>query len=625
MKPRNLLVKIVTIILFSLLILSFAVWGIGDIFRGTTAVSVAEVGETSIDQQAFARELSNEVANINRQFGGQLTGQQIQAFGLPQQVLSRMISQAILDEQARRMGLLVTQDQLRRGLQENPGFQDGSGRFDPNRVTLFLRQIGMSEQRYLELVSQDTLRSQLAGALTEAALAPDRLAEQLLSYRGERRVADFVAIEASRFDDLGEPEEAALQAIYENASSRYMRPSYKDITLVVLGVDEASRDIAVSDARVAEAFEERRDQYFEPERRQVSQALLPDEAAAQALAQRLTQGADFDAAVEEATGRAPVDLGNVTQDDLPDDLAGPVFALEAGKPSAPIQTSLGWHVVLVSEIEPAKEPVLEEHAAELRQELVTEEAVNIVIEQANTFDEELAAGASLEQAAQLVKQDVQSIPAIDSQARTPEGEVVQGLPPLADFLEVLNATSPGETSTLSESAEGDFFILRVNSVTPEEKRPFEEVRDQVVEQWRSEERARLAREMGEAMAASLNEGRAFTALAEAEGLTIEQTPPVTRLESGRNLSIDPRIPPQLFEVAEGEAASFALPESQVVIQLKEVLPPASETRDNRLAQIEQELGRSMQDDIFQQFLAALQQDFEVTVNQRLIDQVVAGF
>jgi len=626
MKPRNLLLKIVTLILFSLLILSFAVWGIGDIFRGGgSAQLVAEVGDTVIDQQSFARELSGEVANLNRQLGSQLSGQQLQAFGVPQQVLSRMISQAILDEQAGRMGLIVTQDQLVYRLQETPGFQDGTGRFDPNRVAMFLRQIGMSEQQYLALLREEILRQQLTGALTEAVVAPAPLAEQLLSYRGERRVADYLAIETDRFDEIGEPDAAALREVYDNADGQFMRPAYKSITLVVLGVDEAARNVAVSDARVAEAFEARKDEFVEPERRKVRQALLPDEAAAQALSQRLAEGADFAAAVEEATGRPPVDLGTVTQDDLPGGLGEPVFALEQGKPSAPIQTALGWHMVLVSEIEPAKEATLAEHEAELRRSLVIEEAVNIVIGQANHFDEELAAGASLEQAAAQVKQEVREIPAIDSQGRTPEGERVEDLPPMEDFLRVLNATSAGETSSLTESVEGDFFILRVDGVTPEEKRSFEEVRDQVAEQWRENERARLAREKGEEIAARLNEGQAFATVAESEGLAPLVTPPVTRLESNRQQGIDPRIPPQLFEVARGEAKTFALPDRQIVIQVKEVLPPAGETRDTRLAQIEQQLAGSMQDDIFQQFLNALQQDFNVTVNQRLIDQVVEGF
>ena len=352
--------------------------------------------------------------------------------------------------------------------------------------------------------------------------------------------------------------------------------------------------------------------------------MLRDVAAAAALVKRISEGADFVSAAQEATGSAPIDLGSVTRDDLPAELAEPVFALSEGQPSDPIQTSFGWHVAMVSEIVPAEQATLEEFGESLREELVKEEAVNIVIAQANSFDEELASGATLEQATSALQIELRKIPAIDEQARNPEDELVDRLPPLEDFLEVLRTTPAGGTSTLSESISGDFFILRVDEVIPAEKRPLAEVRDGVIELWRENEQARLAREKGEAIAARLNEGQTFAAVAEAEGLTLQETPPVTRFET-RQEGLDPRIAPQLFEIDEGQAATFPVPGRQIVVRVKEVLPPESESRDSRLAQLEDQLTSALQEDIFQQFLAALQQDFGVQVNQRLIDQVIDGF
>src|SRR3546814_1396335 len=74
MKPRKLLVNLLTAVLFGMLILSFAVWGIGDIFRGGgQAQAVAEVGDTIIEQRQFSRELSDEINNVSRRLGVQLT------------------------------------------------------------------------------------------------------------------------------------------------------------------------------------------------------------------------------------------------------------------------------------------------------------------------------------------------------------------------------------------------------------------------------------------------------------------------------------------------------------------------------------------------------------------------
>ncbi len=604
MKPRKLLTKIVTIILFSLLILSFAVWGIGDIFRGGgQSQMIAEVGDTGIDQQQYAEEISNEIASISRQLGTPLTIEQARAFGIPQQVLSRLISRAVLDEMAARMSLLVTQDQMRQQILENPSFQGATGRFDQNRFAQALSYANLSEQRYLSLIGSDIMRRQLTAAATEAAVAPKSLAEQLLSYRGERRVGDYLIVANDSFTDLGDPDEAALQETYDTASGSFMTPAYKRISLAVLSLADAAKAIAVSDERVAEAFEARKDELSTPERRAVLQAVLPDQAAAQALADRLSEGADFTTAVEQATGRAPVDLGSVTQTQLLPELGGAIFGLDEAGPSAPIQSPLGWHVVLVTAIEPGEEATLEGSREELREELAEAEAIDVVIGLANQFDDALAGGASLEDVAARLNLSLRSIPNIDRQARNPEGELVEGLPSLSEFLEVLNATQMGDTSLLTETLAGDYFIIRVDGETPARKKPLAEVRDDVAELWRLAESIRLSEEKATALAERLKAGEGFAELAASEGLELSQTEPITRFESDPARTPAALLSQQLFEIAEGEVITVATANSQIVAKLKEVLEPESDGRDAQLAEIEEQLTVSLQNDIFQQFLA----------------------
>jgi len=624
MKPRNIVAKIVTVILFSLLILSFAVWGIGDIFRGGGQIqAVAEIGDTKIDQAAFARELSAEMNSMSRRLGVQLTMDQARAFGIPQQVLERMITRAMLDELSSRMGLLVTEEQMKKQLLENPAFQGANGQFDANRFNMVLQNARMSEPAFLAQLGDDIKRQQLVDAVTGAAVAPESLAERLFTYREERRVADYV--ENASFTDLGTPDEAALQAAYDAAGNALMTPAFKEITLVVLSVADAARNIAISDERVAEAFENRKAVLSRPERRHVIQAVLPDEAAAQALAEQAQASGDFAAAVEQATGRALVDLGTVTQDDLPEALAAAVFALDEGTPSQPIQSPLGWHVALVSAIEPGEEATLEGSREQLRQELAEAAAVDIVIDLANQFDEMLAGGAAIEEVAQRLNQEARKIPAIDSRARDREGNLIEGLPTINEFLPVLNRTAVGESSTLTETLEGDYFILRVDGEVPAEKKPLAEVRDQVIEMWRSEERGRLAEEKAKAIAERLKGGEDLAAVAAAEGLSVAETTPLTRFENDPQRTPSPLLSQQLFEIAEGEVTTVATGSGQIVARLKQVMTPDSEGREARLASLQEELTTSLQNDVFQQFLNALQSEFSVTINQRLVNETLASF
>jgi peptidyl-prolyl cis-trans isomerase D len=562
---------------------------------------------------------------MSRRLGVQLTMEQARAFGIPQQVLERMITRAMLDEMSSRLGMLVTEEQMKKLLLENPDFQDSAGRFDRNRFAQLLRFTNMTEQGYLARLGDDIKRQQLVGAVTDATVAPESLAERLYLYREERRVADYVTLTKDSFTPAAEPDDAALQEIYNSAGDELMTPAYRRITLVVLSVADAAKNITVSDDRVTEAFEASHEQLSTPERRTVSQAVLPDEAAAQALADRLTEGAAFAAAVQEATGRAPVELGNVARGDLPDALAEAVFALEVGQTTAPVQSPLGWHVATVSAIEPGKTATLEENRDRLRQELAEAEAVDVVIDLANQFDEKLAGGATLEQAAQGLNLQPREIPAIDAQARTPDGELVEGLPSINEFLPELNRTAVGDSSTLTETLDGDYFMLRVDGETPAERKPLTEVRDQVVEMWREREQTRLAEERAKALADRVRGGETLAAVATAEGLELKQTEPVTRFENAPQRTPSPLLAQQIFDIAEGEVTTVATGGGQLVAQLKEILPPAEENRDARLAQLESQLTASLQNDIFQQFLDALQQEYAVTINQRLVQETLASF
>lgn len=625
MKSRSLLVKIMLIPLFGLLILSFAVWGIGDIFRTQGHnQSVATVGDMVIDQQTYAQELSQEIATVSRRFGTQLTPEQAQIFGIPQQVLNRLVSRALLDEMASRMGLIMTEEQMRAEILGNPAFQDATGRFDRNRFIQALQFSNMSEAGFLQVLGRDTSRQQLTQAVTEGAVAPQSLTRQLFAYREERRVADYVILENGDASALGEPDEAAIQETYESASASLMTPEFKTVTLVHLRVADAAAEIAISEEDLLAEFEARREELSKPERREVTQAVLPDEAAAQALAEAIAGGADFAAAAEEATGRAPVALGLVAKAELPAALSDAVFALESGATSDPIQSSFGWHVAQVGAVEPGEEADLETLRDQLERELADNQAIDVVIEQANRYDEAIAGGLPIEEAAGNLGIPSREIGAIDMQGRDAAGNLVEGLPALDQFIEVLRTTAEGDTSLLTETLDGDYFIIRVDALIAPALRPLEEVREDVVRLWQARELGRISQERAETLVERLEAGEDFAALAEAEGLSLQRTEPITRFENNPQRTPAPALSQQLFDISQDEVTLAATPGSQIIARLVEVLGADQDGQQERLDQLSEQLEASIKDDIFQQFLGSLQQELDVTVNQRLVEQTLTG-
>ncbi|HSR72857.1 MAG TPA: SurA N-terminal domain-containing protein, partial [Kiloniellales bacterium] len=205
-RTQNIFIKAGVYILFGLLIIAFGIWGIGDIFRGGgRAQAVAEVGDSRILQQEFQRALAREMNRLSNRLGTRLDLEQARSFGLVDQVLSNLITQTLLETEARRLGLVVTESQLIDAIQSEPAFRNEQGQFDRSRLSQALLTSGLSEAEFLTSLRQDTMTSQMVGAVSAAATAPRELAEALYRYREERRVARYLLVPNESITDLPEP------------------------------------------------------------------------------------------------------------------------------------------------------------------------------------------------------------------------------------------------------------------------------------------------------------------------------------------------------------------------------------------------------------------------------------
>jgi peptidyl-prolyl cis-trans isomerase D len=159
-------------VLFGVLILSFAVWGIGDVLRAPqTGVALAEVAGSEVDQREVMREFDRRYQELQERAGGGLTRQQAVAFGLLNQALDQTIARRLVDAHARELGLTVSEAELAAAIRDNPALTGPTG-FDRSRFDTFLRSVGMTERDYVEALRQDTVRGRLVEGVTGAAAAP---------------------------------------------------------------------------------------------------------------------------------------------------------------------------------------------------------------------------------------------------------------------------------------------------------------------------------------------------------------------------------------------------------------------------------------------------------------------
>ncbi len=622
---RKLVVKSVTFVIFGLLIGSFAVWGIGDIFQGAQPnTPIAEVGDTEISQQEFSRTLSREINRLSSRLGSRFDIEQARALGVVDQVVDQMVGRALFDQKIADLRLTVTEDLLKQRITEEPAFRNEAGQFDRNRFVQTLQQANMGEQEFLDSLRRDILRQQLVGSITQSAAAPRALADSLYAYRQETRTARVLRVPNDGFQDMPQPDEAALEAFHKEFSDNFMAPEQRAVSFIELNAASLAAETAIPQSELQAEFEARRDDFAVPERRNVVQIVFDDEAAANAAMDRFREGAKFESVAQDVTGGAPIELGTLERRELPEELAEAAFAVKQGDISEPVKSAIGWHILRVLEIQPAEEPVFDKVVEDLAQDMAMARAIDGTIAIANQLDDELAAGASLEQAADSLDLQVRRIAALDRDGNDADSNAIIDLPQ-DNFARIAFDTAPGEESLLTEIDEGGFFILRVDSTTPSQLRPLSEVHAEVVELWRDSQRAERAREAAKQLAERARQGESLEAIGQAEGYKVETSQALTRFETDPSRSFAPSLTSKLFDLAPGEIDTVAASDSHIVLELLDVAKADPMSKETEVTALRESLSNAMRNDILEQFMGTLRGEYGVSVNQQVIDNLLVSF
>jgi peptidyl-prolyl cis-trans isomerase D len=609
--------------LLMVLVVSFAIWGIGDIFRSGRQVEVARVGDVAISDTAFSQRFREEMGRLRSMFGGKLDLSQAIAIGVPDRVLDGMVQSTLFDVEAADLKLTAGTGEVVQWIRRNPNFQNSLGKFDRTLFERTLRANGMSEEDFIALLAHDFRRQQLSDAISGGAVAPEALTTFLYDYREEQRLADVIPVRASTIGDIPQPDETTLRAFHQEHSDKFMAPEYRSLVAVVLRPEDIAAEIAISDEDLHNEFEARRGEFQTPERRTIEQIVVDSEQKRDQAMNLLHEGRAFDAVAKAVTGSGPIELGTVTRDGLPfPALADAAFALDQDQVSEPVKTDFGWHILHVTAIQPAHEATFEEVRKKLRDDLALDRATDDLVTLGNGLEDELAGGASLEDAAQALNLKTLKIDAIDRGGHDPSGAVVPGLPEDSGFLEAVFTAEVGQTSPLTDTSNGGYYMMRVDGITPAALRPFEQVRDQVAAAWRAAQQQKEAEERAQKIADQVKGGGSITDVASENGLSVTRTEPLTRDAQAAVSGGSSGLTDKLFAMRVGDVTTATAKDGAVVAQLAEIRPATADTAPQVSEQIAGALSHDYDRAVLDAFTASLRQEHGVTINRDVMNRLV---
>ena len=610
--------------LLLLLVLSFAIWGIGDIFYGNPAEeTVASVGSSDISGGELNEAFNRSLTNLQRQFGGQLTREQAIGLGVLRQTLQEQISQRLVDLEAAEMGVSVDDDTLRRLITENPNFQS-SGRFDRLRFNQILRASGLSEDGYLEAFRQDLARNALTSSVAAGATVPDAQVDAIYRYRNEERRGRYLKIADADITDIAAPDEAALDTIYKDNEQQFTAPEYRTITFVTLEPEDLLEEVEVAEEDIRATYDDRSAQYITPERREIEQLLAPDEASAEKASALIEEGKSFDEVADELDGVSVTDLGAVTEAGMPAGIGGEAFAVNEGEVTDPVKSPFGLHLFKVKTVTPEEVTPLEDVRDDLRKELALIEAEDRLPSLATQLDDELAAGSAVPEAADAVGLSASTVKMVDRQGQDQNGAPVPSLEGWSALMQTAFDAVKDEPSLLEETDDGAYYVLQVDEIVEPRLKDLDEVRDDVLALHEEQQRREGAKAKAEDIRTKLQEAASIETIADDAGLTIEVIEPLNRAADGADSGVNRAAIETLFKTDAGAVADQIIEteDGVLVLAVDEILEKAGGDDTEARDQLKAELERQVRADLLDQFGRALQDAYPIEINEAALTRLI---
>lgn len=618
-------------VLMLLLILSFGVWGIADYIRPKPDTVAATVGKAEISDFAFRDQYRFQLNAMQRQMGNAISPELAKQFGIPGRVLSEMIDQSLFEQEARRLGLNVSDTAVANQIRDMPAFR-GAGGFNRLSYEAALRNAGLTEAMFVAQLRGAILRGQIVEALRAGIAQPPEIAvETLYKARQQRRVVEYMTIPAAALSRIPEPTEGELAEYYKANQLRYAAPEYRTITYALLTPAALGATLNIDDQQIADEYAARSAQFTVPEKRTVEQAVYPDEAAAKAARERIAKGEDFAAVAKDTLNRTPeeLSLGTVTKAELPGEIGTAAFSLAKDTVSEPVQTPFGWHLVRVTAIQPGSETPLEQVKDRLKAELAQRLGAEQIYKLLPQVEDRLAGGATIDDTAKAFNFTVQKLDAVDRRGFGPDDKPVADLPPSArEMLDQMFELPEQNDLQVTELRDGSLLIARVEKITPEAPRPLDQIKDRVTADWKRAEADKAGDAQARALAEKVKGGADFAAVAAEVQGQVQRTPAIdaqgqVTADSGAFANpFGPGLVSQLFRAKKDELLSGRgpAPDQYVVARVTEIVEPAYKADDNAAVAVRQELSNAQSSDMVAGYVEALKSRYPVNIHQAVIDR-----
>lgn len=608
------------------LTLSFVVWGIADVFTGSSGNTVATIGSTQISEPEFQRVYRNFVRNQGQQMGGEITPEMAQKMGLGQVALQQLVSRTALSNEADKLGLTTADADVAVNVRGMQAFRGPLGQFDRATFVQLIGNAGYGENEFLEEIRHDMTRDQLTQAIESNFQIPFTYSQALFQYINEKRAADYVIVSPDAAGTITPPSDAVLTAYVKANADRFSTPEYRGADYAYLTTDDVAGSVTVTDAQIKQMYDANKATYVVPEKRDVQQIDFKTEAEAKAAHDKIAGGATFES-IAQSKGLKPeqTDLGALALTDIPDaDRAKAIFALPANEVSQPLKTGFGGFVLArVTKVTPGVNKSLDDVKEELRKTISGQLAANKLVDAANAFSDARSAGDDLAAAAKKAGMKTGHIAATDATGLKPDGTKAE-LPADPEFLPALFKSEVGEDTDPFPTKAGSYFAVHVNGTTPPKLKTIDQVRQQATDAWTQEQKTKLVATKAAALLAQAQKDKSLDGIARELKVSVQHSPALGR--NTNDTMFGAPVVAKLFDAPGGGLVmgTQGISGNYIIAKVTGIAHPRLNPADPGFQQGARQLAATVSSDFSVALANAARARQGVKVNQKLVQSVTGA-
>ena len=603
--------------------LSFAVWGIGDIFvNNSNNPTIAKVGNSEIKLNEFQLDYQLLIDNLRSSSQQPITEELLKALGIQNTVIDNLISKKYINILSKNLDIELDDKYVKKAIINNPLFNDQLGVFNKDYFKYYLTRNNLKEKDIYNITKDAISNDLLLKSIGHAEFIPDIIANNFLEKRDLARKAKIFTFDTSSKLIANKTfNESEIRTKYEKEKNNFLDPETRDISIVTFLYEDLEKSFVISEKELESFYNQNISIFEEGETRNIYVIQFDTEEKINKFINVYKTNNNFFETINKfEIDKEASNLKNVSINDFDEDIGKEIFKLSENQITKVFKTSFGYKIFYLEKINNKKSQAFTDVKKQIKKDILKEKTNEQIYNYANIFYEKFIETRSLVASTENLNVKIKELKNIGLKNLEKNKELsILGLNQ-NEITKMIFNLKKNDISEIIEDNQNNLHYIHLNNVSPAKEKSISEVKEQILNLLYDEERNVEAKKMADNFKKQFNLKESYSNF-EKKGFSESTTDWVTwdnRLEKDLDINIKNLI----FNTKLNNLSEMLNPKKGTFVMVLPVLQSNSILKEKNKSNIDTiilELNDSIESDIKNAILQDMSKKYKSNINQNFLN------